>query len=82
MVSQGTENGNARNLFKSNQYNIRQDSFVELPIIGEVNIVGKTIIEAERFLEKICNFYVDPFINLVIDSRRVFIFAGSGGSAK
>ena len=85
MVSQGTSgNANAGNFLIVNQiqYNIRQDSLVELPIIGEVNIVGKTIIEAERFLEKIyANFYVDPFINLVIDSRRVFIFAGSGGSA-
>ena len=40
---------NAANMI---QYNIRKDSLDELPIIGEVNVVWKTIIEAERMLEK------------------------------
>ena len=65
------------------KYNIRKDSLVELPIIGEVNLVGKTIIVAEHFLEELYSkYYVDPFINLRINSRRVIIFPGTGSSAK
>jgi polysaccharide biosynthesis/export protein len=65
------------------QYMIRQDSLVELPILGEVSLVGKTIKEAEIFLEtQFSEFYVDPFINININSRRVFMFTGSGGDAQ
>ena len=83
MVSQN--NTQNVNINQSNiiQYNIRKDSLVELPIIGEVNLVGKTIIESEHILEnKYANFYVDPFINLRIKSKRVVIFPGTGSSAK
>ena len=64
-------------------YIIRQDSLIEFPIIGDVNIVGKSVIEAQLFLEKIFSeFYVDPFIILRVNSRRVFLFSGtSGGEA-
>ena len=65
------------------QYVIRQDSLVELPILGEVKLVGKTIKEAEIFLEnELSEFYVDPFINININSRRVFMFTGTGGNAQ
>ena len=64
------------------QYMVRQDSLVDIPIIGETNLVGLTIKEAELFLEDIFSeFYVDPFINLIVNSRRVFMFNGSGGNA-
>ncbi len=84
MVSQ--QNNSNRVLMNSAniiQYNIRKDSLVELPIIGEVNLVGKTIIESEKILELMyANFYVDPFINLRVNSRRVVIFPGTGSTAK
>ena len=61
-------------------YNVRQDSLVELPIIGNVNVVGKTVREAELFLETIFSeFYVDPFIILRVNSRRIFLFRGNTG---
>ena len=83
MVSQQSNNRTMLNQANIIQYNIRKDSLVELPIIGEVNLVGKTIIESERLLEnKYANFYVDPFINLRVNSRRVVIFPGTGSSAQ
>ena len=83
MVSQQNNNRNMLNQANIIQYNIRKDSLVELPIIGEINLVGKTIIESERLLEnKYANFYVDPFINLRVNSRRVVIFPGTGSSAQ
>ena len=64
-------------------YLIRQDSLVEFPIIGDLNIVGKTIKEAEVYLESLfAEFYVDPFIVLGVSTKRIFLFNGaSGGEA-
>ena len=65
-------------------YQIRQDSLVEFPIIGDVNLVGKTAREAEIYLENIFSeFYVDPYVFLRVNSRRIFLFSGStGGEAQ
>jgi polysaccharide export outer membrane protein len=61
-------------------YLIRIDSLVEFPIIGDVNLVGKTIKEAELYLEKIFSkFYVDPFVVLGVNTKRIFLFSGSSG---
>ena len=61
-------------------YFIRQDSLVELPIIGDINIVGKTTREAELYLENIFSeFYVDPFVILRVNSKRIFLFSGNTG---
>ena len=55
-------------------YMVRQDSLVELPIIGNVNLVGQTAREAELYLEDLFSeFYVDPYIFLRVNSRRIFI---------
>lgn len=61
-------------------YTVRIDSLMEFPIIGDINLVGKTIKEAELYLEDIFSeFYVDPFIVLGVSTRRVFLFSGSSG---
>jgi len=64
-------------------YVVQADSLVKLPYINEVNLVGKTIREAELFLQKSYeNFYVDPFVQLRVTNKRVFVFPGSGGDAQ
>ena len=69
---QGNQNGSL--------YLIRQDSLVEFPIVGDINLVGKTIKEAEIYLENIFSeFYVDPFIVLGVATKRIFLFNGSSG---
>jgi polysaccharide export outer membrane protein len=61
-------------------YLVRQDSLVEFPIIGDIEIVGKTIKEAEVYLESLFSeFYVDPFIVLGVSTKRIFLFNGSSG---
>jgi polysaccharide export outer membrane protein len=61
-------------------YFVRQDSFVELPIIGDINLVGKNTREAELCLENIFSeFYVDPFVILRVNSKRIFLFSGNTG---
>ena len=65
-------------------YLVRQDSLVEFPIVGDINLVGKTIKEAEVYLESLLSkFYVDPFIVLGVSTKRIFLFNGaSGGEAR
>ena len=61
-------------------YLVRIDSLIEFPIIGDINLVGKTIKEAEVLLEEIFSkFYVDPFIVLGVSTKRIFLFSGSSG---
>lgn len=64
-------------------YVIQNDSMVNLPVIGEVNLVGKSIREAEDYLGKQYEGqYVNPFIQLSVTNRRVIVFPGNGGEAK
>ena len=73
MMMGGGMNGN----FGIN-YMVRQDSLVELPIVGDVNLVGQTAREAELYLEELFSeFYVDPYVFLRVNSRRIFLFSGS-----
>ena len=61
-------------------YLVRQDSLIEFPIIGKKNLVGKTIKEAETFLEELFSeLYVDPFVVLGVSTKRIFLFNGSSG---
>ena len=59
-------------------YLVREDSLIEFPIIGNHNLVGKTIREGEIYLKKLYSkFYVDPFIVLGVNTKRVFLFKGN-----
>ena len=51
---------------------VRQDSLVELPIIGDVNLVGQTAREAELYLEELFSEFYGS-IRFFMNSRRVFI---------
>ena len=74
------QNGSGASGAGSGLYLVRIDSLIEFPIIGDINLVGKTIKEAEIYLENIFSeFYVDPFIVLGVSTRRVFLFSGSSG---
>lgn len=64
-------------------YVIQKDSLINFPALGQVNIVGKSIREAELFLESsYSNLYVNPFVQISVTNRRVIVFPGNGGDAK
>lgn len=80
-----TSDGNQNFLQNSTQitYLVEQDGRVNLPMIGRVEISGKTLKEAEFFLEEQYDkYWIDPFVMLEVTNRRVTIFPGSGGSGK
>lgn len=62
---------------------VESNGEVRMPGIGRVNLAGKTLIEAEKIMEeKYSEFYVNPFVKLRVDNKRVIVFPGSGGAAK
>lgn len=64
-------------------YLVRADGTVELPEIGELNIAGLTISDAEAALEeKYKLLYNDPYCIIRITNNRVIVFPGQGGDAK
>lgn len=83
-----TENNNPgqAQLFNPNNslnYVIQRDSMVQLPVLGNTNLVGMTIREAELHLQDLYSeYYVDPFVQISVTNRRVVVFPGNGGEAK
>lgn len=64
------------------RYLVEHDSTVKLPILGRVELGGKTIREAELYLqEKYAYSFNDPFVQIFVNNRRVFVFPGSFGNA-
>ena len=75
-----------RQMFSSNNslsYIVQSDSLIKLPLIGQVNIVGKTIRETELYFEEIYDaYYVDAFVQVTVTNKRVIVFPGNGGDAQ
>jgi polysaccharide export outer membrane protein len=64
-------------------YLVRYDSVVRLPMLGDIKLAGKTILQAETELEKVYSkFYVDPYVQIQIKNKRVIVFPGNGATAK
>ncbi|MFY0599347.1 MAG: polysaccharide biosynthesis/export family protein [Cyclobacteriaceae bacterium] len=62
------------------QYLIQTDGSVKLPMIGKKVLSGLTIDEAENILEQAYNqSYVDTFVKLRIQNRRVIVLGAHGG---
>ncbi|MBL8010453.1 MAG: polysaccharide biosynthesis/export family protein [Flavobacteriales bacterium] len=83
MVSIGTGADNARNMQRLQfNYLVEPDGNVKLPLLGRVTLSGKTLREAETWLEqRYMEFYNRPFVQLSVTNRRVVVFPGGGGDA-
>lgn len=65
------------------QYLIEYDGSTKLPILGRLQLEGMTIREAELFLQdKYAYSFNDPFVQITILNRRVFVFPGEAGQAR
>lgn len=64
-------------------YFIESDGMVKLPILGRVKLAGLTLREAESFLEtQYTVYYNKPFVQVMVNNRRVVVFPGGGGDAR
>lgn len=76
----GENRVNQQNARPQLQYLVRRDGFVKLPMIGEIKLVGMTIMEAEEILQKKYEvYYKDPFVNLKYTNKRVIVLGALGG---
>lgn len=84
IISSGTNNSNNNALLRQGfEYFLDKDGNVKLPIVGQENLQGMTIREAEAHLEKrYSEFYVNPFVLLRVVNRRVIIYPGEPGQSR
>lgn len=84
MSSGGGENmQNFRNMQDFVRYKIEVDGKCKLPILGRVELNGKTVREAELYLESLYSEYnVKPFVIIEVTNNRVIVMPGSGGDAR
>ncbi|MBL4594020.1 MAG: polysaccharide biosynthesis/export family protein [Flavobacteriales bacterium] len=65
------------------QYLVEFDGQVKLPILGRLELKGKTIKEVEALLEeKYTKYYIKPFVQVKVVNKRVTVFPGGSGQAK
>ena len=59
------------------------DGTIKLPLVGYIPIIGKTARQLEEELEKLYqNYYVKPFVTVLVTNRRVVVFTGNGGTGR
>lgn len=84
-VSQGTSGQSSNRLITRSStitYLVRQTGIVELPIVGEVNIAGLTLTEAQNYLKEIYTAnYVSPFVIMEVVNQRAIVFNGDAGNS-
>lgn len=72
-----------RNMQDFVRYKIEVDGQCKLPILGRVQLQGKTVREAELYLEELYSQYnIKPFVILEVTNNRVIVMPGSGGDAR
>lgn len=78
-LSTGSQN---RNMQNSLEYLVEYDGLVKVPTLGRISLQGLTLREAEKFLEeKYANYYQNPFVQIRVTNRKVFVFKNSGTTA-
>jgi polysaccharide biosynthesis/export protein len=76
---QNSNNNNSRQ--QGLGYLVEYDGLIKLPTLGRVPITGKTIREAETYLEeRYSDYYKDPFVLIEVTNRKVIIFKNGGTS--
>lgn len=73
-------NNNNRNNRPDPEYLVRLDGSIYLPMVGNVNLQGLTIHEANlRLVELYSEFFVDPYVITKYTNKRVTVLGAPGG---
>ncbi len=77
---------NTNGIVSSNNYArefiVKLDSTIDVPVLGELKLVGLTIQQCEDTLESLFkDQYQEPFVQLRVTNRRCIVFSGNGNSA-
>jgi polysaccharide export outer membrane protein len=61
-------------------YSVEEDGVVDLPVVGEVNVLNLTIRDAENLIqEKISEYVRDPFVRIKFLNYKVFVLGEVAG---
>ncbi len=67
----------------SPQYLVEFSGVARFPILGDVNVKGKTVRKLETLLEeKYSAYYIKPFVKVRVVNKRVTVFPGGSGQAR
>ena len=81
-IASGTAGANVARQTLTVSYLVEPDGKAKLPILGDIHLKGKSIREAQDYLEELYSeFYVDPFLQLKVNNKRVIVFPGTGSNA-
>lgn len=62
------------------QYMVNVLGLAKFPMIGEINVKGLTIRQAEAILQtEYARYYTNPFVSLICKSKRVVVLGAPGG---
>lgn len=82
-MQQGQQMGMMNQQGQQTQYWVRPNGKVELPEIGDMELAGLTIQEAQNTLEEAYSvLYHDPYAILKVTNNRVLVFPGAAGAAR
>lgn len=75
---------NNNNVFRTEiDVMVESDGYVKMPLLGRILVSGMRIHDAEKMLEEeYAKYYIDPYVNLRVNNKRVIIFPGNGGQAR
>jgi polysaccharide export outer membrane protein len=83
--SNGQSNGGNNNTIMQNSsqnrltYLVRQDGIANIPLLDEVYVAGKTIVELENYIKVLLSTnYINPYVQIRVTNQRVIVFPGRG----
>lgn len=63
-----------------NSYLVQYTGEIKVPVVGMVNVAGKSLIDAEAQLQVLFNeYYKDSYVRLSFSNNRVFVLGANGG---
>ncbi len=83
LIDMATSGGQNQSLTTGIVEAIDNNGMIKLPIEGKIFLLGKTLREAETYLESLYSkIYVKPFVTLRVVNKRVMVFPGRAGDAR
>ena len=75
----GVESQSFNQATVNQDYLVRTDGTAEIPIIGNIKVQGKTVIQLKDTLTQILSKdYIEPFVQIRLTNQRVRVFNGRG----
>lgn len=80
LMRESPSQNNANTATPDKPYLVSENGTVKLPMVGEINIAGLAIREAEEVLQReYSEFYEKPFVAVEFQNKRVVILGAPGG---